>query len=88
MITDEKRIINKGTDPLGHNTHREGRGRLTELAPQIKNNHNKPWIHQGFAMIIAFKKYTIDLLVDGQHQSRKSNLNTINLVFTRICNEK
>ena len=33
MVIDEKRIINKGTDLLGHNTHREGHNRLTEPAP-------------------------------------------------------
>jgi hypothetical protein len=44
MVTDEKRIINKGTDPLSHNIHREGRGRLTRPVPWIKTNH----IHFGF----------------------------------------
>jgi hypothetical protein len=45
MITDEKRIINKGTDPLGHNTHREDHGRLTRPVPQIKK---KITINLGF----------------------------------------
>ena len=87
MVTDEKRIINKRTDLLGHNTHREGHGRLTELAPQIKTNRNKPCISLGLAMIIAFKKHTTGLPIDRESQVRKLKLNTTNLAFTRICHK-
>ena len=87
MVTDEKRIINKGTDLLGHNTHREGHSRLTEPAPQIKINRNKPCISLGLTMIIAFKKHTTGLPIDRESQVCRLKLNTTNLALIRICHE-
>ena len=36
----------KVSDLLSHNTHKGGRGRQTELVPQIKTNHNELYFHQ------------------------------------------
>ena len=80
---DKKVIINMGTDPLGHNIHREGRSRLIRLVPWIKTNH----INFGF--IRACNDNSIQAIhnIFANRYTKsipQTETNTINLAFTRI----